>query len=1032
MNFPISGQSRSSAAVTVIVPAYNHARYIVEALGSVRGQTFSNWEMIVIDDGSKDGTWAVLTAYQERVIDPRIRLFKQANAGSHATINRGMGMASTPYLAILNSDDIYAPGRLERLMSIAASAGADIFAATGIRLIDENSLPISREHWWYSMYQDYVDRWNDCQREKLENPAVQSLLWGNCVASTSNFFMSRGVWERVGSLKHFQYVPDWDFALRVAAEMPQAFIFIPDEQLLNYRLHGKNTILGGTLRNHAEAVKILRSFQKKWVATGHRISPFAIDRLHYLNRFIRHEHTRQMFEVQRAGWIEQVHVLTSARDHDRAESEHWQQQAGLLRAESAHRQQQTEYWQQQAERWYQQAGQSLSESEGWQQQAEYWQQQVEYWQQQAGQSLSESEGWQQKAEHWQEQAGLLRAESEHWQQQVGRMQATLSWRLTAPLRYGKQKLRAFLARAKQLNRRLTKRLSNAHDSLSSPYDEWLKGEAAMLKHAKAGAASSISAWNIRPLISIVMPVHNTDAAFLQAAIESVREQWYENWEICICDDASDRAETLTSLKKIEKSDERIKCVHRTEPGHIVLATNDAIEIAVGEFVVFLDHDDRLAPHALFMLVKELNRTPDADLIYSDEDKIDERHKRCLPFFKPDWSPVLQWSQNYVGHLMCMRRSLLREIGGLLAGTQGSQDHDLVLRLAAIGAKIVHVPHVLYHWRIHSTSTASNPDAKPYAHHAGKEAVSRHLGLRYGSQFGQVDDSDYPFAYLPRFKVPSEALATIIIPVRDKSELLKACIESIQEQTTTSRYEIIVLDNGSQEEKTKTYFQSLATNTKVRVVAADIPFNWSRLNNIGRSYAHGQVLVFLNNDTEIISPDWLQRLMEYALLPDVATVGPLLLYPDGTIQHAGVVVGMGGWADHVFKGEVVTHYPSPFVSSVLPRNVLANTGACVAIATERFDELGGFDEGFQICGSDVELGIRAHSRGYFNVYLPTVRLYHLEGKTRSHHIPAVDFEQSSLKYAPYRLNGDPFYNLNLDSTRSTPTPHYPADKIAHSN
>jgi GT2 family glycosyltransferase len=371
--------------------------------------------------------------------------------------------------------------------------------------------------------------------------------------------------------------------------------------------------------------------------------------------------------------------------------------------------------------------------------------------------------------------------------------------------------------------------------------------------------------------------------------------------------------------------------------------------------------------------------------------------------------------------MCVRASLLRELGCLSPGTQGSQDHDLVLRLAAHGAKIIHIPQVLYHWRVHDGSTSSNPDAKPYAHTAGKEAVSRHLSARYAGQFDRVEDSDYGFVYMPRFKIAPGTLASIIIPTLDKADLLKACIDSIHQVTEISCYEILVLDNGSREPETAAYFRQLADDSRVRVIEAHIPFNWSRLNNIGRQHAQGQVLVFLNNDTVVISPDWLQRLMEYALLPDVATVGPLLLYPDDTIQHAGVVVGMGGWADHVFKGQSVKHYPSPFVSSLLPRNVMANTGACVAISTDHFDKLGGFDETFEICGSDVELGIRAHHQGYSNVYLPSVRLYHLESKTRAAHVPECDFRQSAIKYAPYRTQGDPFYNPNLNSHNTSPTP-----------
>ena len=935
------------------MPAYNHTRYIVEALDSVRGQTFQNWELIVIDDGSTDTTWAVLTDYVASVADPRIKIFTQANLGSHATLNRGLSMAKSPYLAILNSDDSYLPKRLEHLVQVGASAGGDVFISTGVRLIDQNGALIIDSHWWQGMYRDLMKHWHSMETQS-DNPAVQALLWGNFTVSTSNFFFSRNIFKQVGLFKHLRYVPDWDYALRAASEYPDAFVFLPNDKLLNYRLHGRNTILGGALRNHTEAFRVLRIFQKKWVDSGHKISGHAVDRLHYLARFMRHEHARQLLEKQKVGWVEQVNAVKTEVDRSRAETMQCQQQA---------------------------------------------------------------------AQH-QEQAKRSQEESALYQEQVKSLRASHSWQLTAPFR----EVGLILRRMRKVSRTVVaKVISRFRRRLNVPstYDDWLSKETLALSSLRAQKNRILEGLTKKPLISVVIPVHDTPVAFLQAAVNSVKEQWYDCWELCICDDGSKRSDTLKLLDQLEKSDPRIKVIHRAQAGHIALASNDAIAMAQGDYVVFLDHDDKLAAHALLRLTQTLATRPELDFIYSDEDKIDFKGKRSLPFFKPDWSPVLLWSQNYIGHLMCIRRSLLLELGGFKPGTHGSQDHDLMLRMAVHGAKIAHLPEVLYHWRMHSASTSSSPDAKPYAHIAGKEAVARHLGERYGPQFNRVDDSEYAFVYQPRFNVPADTTASIIIPTRDHAEMLRDCIDSIRQLTQGIDYEIIVLDNGSQESATHRYFAALDSETHIKVIGADMPFNWSRLNNMGRQHAKGQVLVFLNNDTKIISSDWLLRLVEHTLLPDVATVGPMLLYPDDTIQHAGVVVGMGGWADHVFKGEPVTHFPSPFVSSVLPRNVLANTGACVAIATQRFDQLGGFDEAFQICGSDVELGIRAHNQGYHNVYLPDVRLYHLESKTRSSYVPAVDFEQSALKYAPFRLEGDPFYNPNLDLSCAKPTPRFPA-------
>ena len=941
-------ETDTGALVTVVLPVYNHALYVLESIESVRSQTLSRWQLIVIDDGSTDDTWSILQAHVKKIDDPRIQLFTQANVGSHATLNRGMGMAKTPYLAILNSDDRYAPNRLERLIHLAQASNNETFIVTSLRLIGSDGQPLPESHWWNVMYQDMLLRWRASQGT-ARNPAMELLLWGNMTVSTSNFFMSRTLWNRLGIFKHLKYIPDWDYALRVASESPETFRFLDDEPLFDYRLHGHNTILGGALRNHAEAYHVLRGFHKKWSMAGHPLPLHATDRLYYLARFIRHEHTRQYAQRQQVGWIEQVEALRSELE--------------LLRQTPID-----------------------TPSE-----------------------LSKQQ-----------------AEIESLKTQVRLMISSRSWRITAPLRKAVQMLSTVKSKARSALRRLPTQRRHRRDNMVGAYDQWIQSEQAALQRMRSGIDKWLPSMTEPPLISVVIPVHNTDPVFLKAAIDSIRLQLYQRWEICICDDGSCRSDTQQLLAELRQEIGQLKLVRREISGHIVQATNDAIALAQGEFVVFLDHDDELAPHALLRLVQTIKTPLAPDLIYSDEDKRDEHGRRCLPLFKPKWSPALQWSQNYVGHIMCVRRELLQQVGGLLEGSQGSQDHDLVLRLAARGARIEHIPEVLYHWRMHAASTSVNHQSKPYAHEAGRQAVARHLKDRYGDQFDRVDDSVYTFVYEPRFHVPSNTLVSIVIPTRDKATLLDACIQSIHLHTTGVAYEIIVLDNNSTEPETQACFQRLVQDQRVRVIKAAIPFNWSRLNNIGRRHATGQVLVFLNNDTEVITPDWLLRLSEYALLPDVATVGPLLLYPDRTIQHAGVVVGMGGWADHVFKNEPVQHYPTPFISSVVPRNVLANTGACVAIATERLDALGGFDEAFEICGSDVELGIRGHNHGLLNVYLPTAQLFHFESKTRTPFVPEVDFQQSALKYAPYRLEGDPFFNPNLDPASTSPRPRYPGE------
>ncbi len=336
---------------------------------------------------------------------------------------------------------------------------------------------------------------------------------------------------------------------------------------------------------------------------------------------------------------------------------------------------------------------------------------------------------------------------------------------------------------------------------------------------------------------------------------------------------------------------------------------------------------------------------------------------------------------------------------------------------------MHIPKILYHWRMLDSSTAINPESKPYADTAGLRAVSDYLTTKYQDNLVEITGTagEYLFTYRAHFAPDPSLKVSIIIPTRDKVTLLASCIKSIFEKSAWQNFEIIIIDNGSEEKETFDYFSHLNESfDNIKVIKADIPFNWSKLNNLGVVESTGDVLVFLNNDTIVISPEWLENLIGYARLPDVGLVGGLLLFEDGTIQHSGVVVGMNGWADHVYHAQACEHYGSPFVSPVLTRNVLAVTGACTAITRKKFESLGGYDEDFIICGSDVELCIRAHKRGLYNVICAEARLYHLESKTRTPHVPENDFVQSKKHYAPYRVDKvDPFYNENLSMNSKVP-------------
>lgn len=520
------------------------------------------------------------------------------------------------------------------------------------------------------------------------------------------------------------------------------------------------------------------------------------------------------------------------------------------------------------------------------------------------------------------------------------------------------------------------------------------------------------------LFSIIMPVYNVKVKWLEKAVQSVIDQTYENWELCIADDASTDTAVRDYLEKIK--DTRIKIKYLESNKGISGASNEAALLATGDYLLLMDNDDELHPDALKAFYENLFKTR-ADIIYSDMDMIDEKGNHSAPLFKPDWSPELMLSQMYLGHLVGFKKELFDSVDGFLSEYDGAQDYDLLLRMSEIADKVSHVPQILYSWRMLPTSTASNADSKPYAQMAGQKALQDHLDRVMGSGNAIVDETENLFVYDVRFKVKKLPFVSIIIPTKDHTDDLKVALDSILEKTIYDKYEIIILNNNSEQKETQEYFEKLENlYDNIRIVDAKYGFNWSTLNNHGIREAKGDVFVFLNNDVKIIEPAWLQRLAEYIVQPGIGVVGGLLLYEDGSIQHAGVVAGMGGWADHVYKGAQPIHRGTPFISPMVTRNVTACTGACMAISRHVIEKIGGFDERFIICGSDVEICIRAINEGYRNVYIPQVKLYHYESKSRDSYIPQIDFDLSDIMYSGYRKGGDPYYNKNLDINKCIPT------------
>lgn len=486
-----------------------------------------------------------------------------------------------------------------------------------------------------------------------------------------------------------------------------------------------------------------------------------------------------------------------------------------------------------------------------------------------------------------------------------------------------------------------------------------------------------------PLISVVMPTYNTHSDHLKVCIESVLSQKYPNWELCIADDASTLPHVRNLLLHYANSDGRIKVVFRKQNGHISHASNSALELASGEFVALLDHDDTLPAHALYFVAQAIAARPEVQIIYSDEDKMDEGGQRHSPHFKSDWNPDLFYSQNYVCHLGVYRRDILKRIGGFRAGVEGSQDQDLLLRcLPHVQAdNIVHIPRVLYHWRMSEGSTAQSASAKSYTTEAGIRALQDHLRAQ-GQHTVKVEAGLLPNTYRLRWPIPAPApLVSLIIPTRDKKEVVELAVRSILDKTNYPTYEILIIDNGSQESVTLEWFDDIQKDPRVRVLRFDYPFNYSAINNFGAQFAKGEVLGLVNNDVEVISPDWMTELTSHALRPDIGCVGAKLYYSDDRIQHAGVVLGIGGVAGHSHKYFARTD--AGYASRLcLTQNYPAVTGACLFVRKHLYKQLGGLNEmQLQIAFNDVDFCLRVQEEGLRNLWTPYAELYHHESISR---------------------------------------------------
>lgn len=562
------------------------------------------------------------------------------------------------------------------------------------------------------------------------------------------------------------------------------------------------------------------------------------------------------------------------------------------------------------------------------------------------------------------------------------------------------------------------RLHERFEPEEVPYGLWYE---AYVPDEETLARQRKENFSYEPLISVVVPAYRTPEKFLCQMIDSLLEQTYKNWELCIANGSPEDEEMSRVLEAYAKRDPRVRYENLKENLGIAENTNAAFAMAEGEFVGLLDHDDLLAPNALYEVVAALNREPDTDALYTDEDKVTtDLEEHFQPHLKPDFNLDLLRSNNYICHFFVARRTIVEKTGGFRREFDGAQDHDFIFRCVEQSRRVTHVPEILYHWRTHKASTADNPASKMYAFEAGKRAIEAHL-KRMGVEGNVSHTKDLGF-FRVQYPVQDKPLVSIIIPNKDEKEALKTCLDSIFEKTTYQNYEILIIENNSTTEEIFHYYKELSKNPRIRLLRWKKEFNYAAINNYGVRHAKGDYLLFLNNDVKVIHPEWLTEMLGVCQRKEVGAVGAKLLYPDNTIQHAGCVVGLGGIAGHLFVDMPANRTGYLHKASLL-QDLSAVTAACMMMKKEVFIQAGEFTEELSVAFNDVDLCLKVRKEGYLIVYDPYVELYHMESKTRGAEDSKekvrrfqTEIEYMRCHWIDILKNGDPYYNKNLSLTK----------------
>ncbi len=987
--------------VSVYMSAYNAEKYILESVNSILNQTYKNIQLIVVDDCSTDKTLEVLNS----ITDDRLEVYQnKVNMHMAYSWNEAIKHAKGEYLAHNDADDVWKPDKLEKQVTFLEEHQEYGACFGHCDIIDSDG------NWANDRYPELVNvyAFENMPRAKMFRYLIEnSNRFCHCAA-----LIRADIIKKVGMYDITNlYLNDFDYWLRILCFAP---IYILQEPLLSVRKHDDNNsnLIGEKLYAHDN--ELLRVLNNAVCSADDQLFLEAFeDRLHFKG-----VHTPEEIKLEKAFVladslhryqnnavmaIDKLRILLNDEKYLKLSTEKF----GFTLKDLYKLQNKPSFF-------------NSTEFEELKNENKLFHDRL---------ALTENHArlLEEKVLALDEAVAQKDAAIAILNNSILEIQHSFFWRLTAPPRKIMQMFKNFLMKRPVLMKKFVfakgfikggfygaeQRVEDYKKFIGEPTNEDLN-----IISKKIRRYETKHTFNKSIKFSILVPLYNTPIELLTEMIDSVKNQTYQNWELCLADGSdSEHSFVGNYCKKAAAADKRIKYKKLAENKGISENTNACIEMSTGDYIALFDHDDLLHPSALFKYMQVICEK-NADFIYCDEDKFTHLGEGFFDQnFKVDFAPDNLRANNYICHFTVFKKSLLELTGGFRKEFDGSQDHDLVLRLTEQAENIVHIPEILYHWRISDASVASDPYAKPYTIEAGKNAVREHLA-RVGLE-GTVESSPYhPNIYKINYKIKGEPLVSILIPNYNHIEDLDKCIKSIINKSTYKNYEIIIIENNSNEE-TFRYYETLKVYPQIKVVVYKTDtFNYSAINNYGVQFALGEHIILLNNDIEVISEGWIEEMLMLSQRKDVGIVGAKLYYPNDTIQHAGVVLGMGGVAGHIFR-TMPRNSAGYFGRAIYVGNYSIVTFACAMMKRSVFDEVGGLDEGFAVAFNDVDMCMRVLKAGYLNCFTPFAELYHYESISRGSDMDTDKYDRFvgevnrfTERWKAELDEGDAYYNKNL--------------------